>query len=245
MKTIKTLLLVGITPFLLSALTSCTDYQDEIDGLDGRVTYLESLVKELQSNIDALSAIVKAMNDGDFITDVKPTLDGRGYTINFKKYGIVTIIDGKDGEDGKDAAAPNIGVRQDPLTGDWCWTLNGDWLLVNGSKIRANGKDGADGKDGQDGQDGKDGKDAVSPQVRINPTTGMWEVSPDGGLTWISTGTKATGNNGSDGKDGKDGNQFFEKVTYEVTSEGEFMVVITKSGQTFRIPIYRPTTTTT
>ena len=108
-----------------------------------------------------------------------------------------------------------------------------------------------------------DGKDAISPQVHINEESGIWEISVDGGVTWISTGTSATGNdgkdgkdgkdgqdgkdgkdgkdgeNGKDGQDGKDGNQFFTSVTYEVNDSGEFMVVKTKAGQTFRIPIYK------
>lgn len=220
MKTIKTLLLVGMSSILLSALTSCTDYQDEIDALDGRVTYLESLVNAVNADLNALRVIADAMKDGDYITDVKPTPDGKGYTINFKKYGIVTIIDGQDG------TAPNVTVRQDPITGDWCWVINGEWLMVNGEKVRANGKDG---------------KDGITPEVRIDPNTGMWEYSPDGGTTWISTGTVATGN---DGQDGKDGNLFFQSVTYQITEDGEFMIVVTKSGQTFRIPIYRNTDNT-
>ena len=83
------------------------------------------------------------------------------------------------------------------------------------------------------GKDGQDGQDAVSPQLRINPTTLMWEISIDNGTTWQPTGTSAQG------KDGKDGNEFFYSVNYEVTAEGEFMTVVTKSGQTFRIPIYK------
>jgi hypothetical protein len=60
-----------------------------------------------------------------------------------------------------------------------------------------------------------------------------WEISLDNGETWQPAGTSARG------KDGKNGNQFFESVSYEVTSEGEFMTVVTKSGQTFRIPIFK------
>ena len=71
------------------------------------------------------------------------------------------------------------------------------------------------------------------PLLRINPETLVWEISTDNGTTWQPTGTSAQG------KDGKDGNEFFYSVNYEVTAEGEFMTVVTKSGQTFRIPIYK------
>ena len=77
--------------------------------------------------------------------------------------------DGKDGEDGKDG--------------------------VNGTdgKDGQDGTDGKDGQDGTDGKDGKDGRDGNTPQLRINPVTNEWEVSTDGGITWFSTGVKATG----------------------------------------------------
>ena len=185
------------------------------------------------------------MEDGDYITGVRES-DG-GYLINFAKAGPVFIKDGVDGLNGKDAEVPDIDIVQD-ADGYYYWVINGNYITYNGQKIRVNGKDG------------KDGKDAVSPQVRINPTTSEWEISADGGNTWTSTGTSAKGKDGANGKDGKDGadgkdgkdgkdgengkdgkdgNQFFMTVTYEVNSDGEFMTITTQSGQTFRIPIYK------
>ena len=228
MKTIKTLLLAASASLLFSTLNSCTDYQDEIDALDVRVTYLESLVNQVNTDLKALGTIVKAMDDGDYITSVTPTTDG--YVINFKKNGPVYIIDGVNGAD---AAAPDITVRQDPLTGDWFWVLNGEWLTVGGEKVRANGKDG---------KDGENGKDAISPQVRINPVTNEWEYSTDGGDNWTTTGQKATGQDGQDGQDGADGadgNRFFDRVIYDNDGDQEFFTIITKSGQTFKIPILK------
>ena len=45
----------------------------------------------------------------------------------------------------------------------------------------------------------------MAPQVRINPNTFIWEISYDGGNTWVSTNTYAKGKDGADGTDGKDG----------------------------------------
>ena len=218
--------------FLLGGtVTACTDYQDEVDALDTRVKALEDLVDRVNDDIDAMEVIVRAMEDGDYITDVRPTSDG--YVVNFKKAGPIVIKDGKDGRDGKDAEMPDIDVKQGE-DGNWYWVIDGVWLKgPAGELIRVNGRDG---KDGTDGKDGQDGKDAVSPQVRINPDTEMWEVSTDGGQTWTPTGTPS---HGRDGADGIDGNQFFLSVTYEVNGDGEYMVVVTRSGQTFRIPIYK------
>ncbi len=48
-------------------------------------------------------------------------------------------------------------------------------------------------------------RDGITPQLRINGDTNIWEVSYDGGVSWASLGVKATGENGADGKDGVDG----------------------------------------
>ena len=215
-----------VLPFYLFAClpiaTSCTDYQDEIDALDLRVKRLEELVSTMNTNIEALQIIVDAMEDGDYITGVRETADG--YVINFAKAGPVLILDGVDGLDGKDAEMPDIDVVQG-TDGNYYWVVNGEFVTHNGNKIRVNGKDG------------KDGKDAVSPKVRINTTTGEWEVSVDDGNTWTPTGTSAKGKDGTNGKNGADGDKVVLSVTYEVTSEGEFMTVTTNNGQ-FKIPVY-------
>lgn len=52
---------------------------------------------------------------------------------------------------------------------------------------------------------GEDGKDGVTPQLRINEQTNMWEVSYDQGKTWTSLNVPATGDKGDKGEPGKDG----------------------------------------
>ncbi len=52
---------------------------------------------------------------------------------------------------------PKISVRQDS-DGLYYWIVNGEWLLVDGKKVRA---------DGYDGLNGKDGQDAITPQFKI------------------------------------------------------------------------------
>ena len=224
-------------PLLLLSVTLCVfsachnDIWDAIDGLDSRVTKLEELCKEMNTNITSLQTIVSVLQSNDFITgvvEIKKDGEVIGYTITFGKHDPITIYhgqDGKDGVDGKDgqngsANAPVIGVAQD-TDGVYYWTLNGEWLLDdNGNKLPvsgkdgqngtngSNGQDGADGKDGQDGEDGKDGvdgqdgKDGITPQLKIED--GYWYISYDNGATWTQLG-KATGEDGKDGADGKDG----------------------------------------
>ena len=224
------LLLLGLTICLFSACHN--DIWDAIDGLDSRVTKLEELCKEMNTNITSLQTIVDVLQSNDFITgvvEIKKDGEVIGYTITFGKHDPITIYhgqDGKDGQDGqngadgKDGSTPVIGVAQD-TDGVYYWTLNGEWLLDdNGNKLPvsgkdgqngtngSNGQDGADGKDGQDGEDGKDGadgqdgKDGITPQLKIED--GYWYISYDNGATWTQLG-RATGEDGQDGKDGADG----------------------------------------
>lgn len=220
---------MGLTICLFSACHN--ELWEAIDGLDSRVTKLEELCKEMNTNITSLQTIVDVLQSNDFITgvvEIKKDGEVIGYTITFGKHAPITIYhgqDGKDGADGKDgqdgsANAPVIGVAQD-TDGVYYWTLNGEWLLDdNGNKLPvsgkdgqngtngsngqdgADGKDGQDGKDGKDGADGKDGKDGITPQLKIEE--GYWYISYDNGVTWIQLG-KATGEDGQDGKDGADG----------------------------------------
>ena len=225
---------------LLLTLTVCfftachKDIWAELENLDQRVTKLEELCKEMNTNITSLQTIVSVLQSNDFITgivEIKKNGEVIGYTITFGKHDPITIYhgqDGKDGADGKDgqdgqngsANAPVIGVAQD-TDGVYYWTLNGEWLLDdNGNKLPvsgkdgqngtngSNGQDGTDGKDGQDGEDGKDGADGQNGKDGITPQLkiedGYWYISYDNGATWTQLG-KATGEDGKDGADGKDG----------------------------------------
>ena len=209
------LLLLSLTICLFSACHN--ELWEAIDGLDSRVTKLEELCKEMNTNISALQTIVDVLQSNDFITSiVEIKKDGEivGYTITFYKHDPITIYhgqdgkdgqngaDGKDGANGQDGSTPVIGVAQDS-DGVYYWTLNGEWLLDdNGNKLTVSGKDGQDGEDGKDGADGQDGKDSITPQLKIEE--GYWYISYDNGATWTQLG-KATGEDGQDGKDGADG----------------------------------------
>ncbi len=162
---------------------------NRVTELEGRVTELENLCADLNANIEAIQAIVTALQNRDFITGVSDVMRGGkrvGYTITFSKGAPITIYhgadgvdgqdgtpgvdgtdgkdgvdgrDGVDGTDGRDGHTPVIGVRKD-ADGIYYWTLDGKWLLDDlGRKIKAEGRDGKDGADGEDGKDGADGQD--------------------------------------------------------------------------------------
>lgn len=244
----------------LSGILAVSCYDDsalraELADHESRISKLETLCKEMNTNISSLQTIVNAAASGDYITDVTPLMEGGeevGYTITFAKNGKVTIYHGQDGKDGKDGQdgtpgkdgvdvgeTPNIGIRLDE-DGIYYWTLNGEWLLDdNGNKVKAVGSDGADGNDGADGidgvdgvdgangTDGKDGVDGVTPQLKIEDD--YWYVSYDNGATWTRIG-KATGEDGKDGVSGGD------SIFSEVYQKDSYVYFILSNGDCYKVP---------
>ena len=194
---------------------------------------LQRLCNETNTNLSALQTIVTALQNNDYITSVDPlTENGKvvGYTIKFAKSNPIVIYNGKDGADGVDGNTPVIGVKKD-ADGIYYWTLDGEFIIVDGQKIKAQGTDGSDGSDGADGnngQDGTNGKDGVTPKLEIRD--GYWYISYDNGTNWTQLG-KATGEDGIDGKDGDsikvtqdENNVYFELADGTI-------ITISKTGQ--------------
>lgn len=181
----KRLFRTVLTALIAAAMGSCsmyddTELRDRLDDLDGKLASLEEVVNGINSDIDALQRIIEALEAEVTIDKVETGEDG--YVIYFSDGTSARISDGTDGAD-----APVISVAQDETDGLWYWTLAGNWLIVDGQRIKAQGIDG---------EDGKPGTDAVAPQVRINPDSKEWEISVDGGKSWESTGVVAEGGGG-------------------------------------------------
>lgn len=222
MKKLLSLLVCGLLLFGCGDKYDDSALRNDLNDLENRVTKLEELCKQMNTNISSLQTIITALQSNDYITSVTPiTNDGEiiGYTITFAKSNSITIyngtdgkdgVDGSNGEDGKDGVTPSIGVKQD-TDGFYYWTLNSNWLTDDkGNKIKAEGTDGKDGADGSGGEDGTNGKDGVTPKLEIRE--GYWWISYDNGTNWTQLG-KATGEDGKDGTDGKDGSSIFKSVT--------------------------------
>ena len=174
-------------------LAGCSEEYDDstlvgrVDDLENRVTRIEELCKQMNTNISSLQTIVAALQNKDYITDVTPFVEygeTKGYIVTFTKANPITIYHGKDGVDGKDGINGKDGVDgKDGINGkDGVDGKDG----ING-KDGVDGKDGINGKDGADGKDGIDGKDGVDGKDGINGKDG------------------ADGKDGIDGKDGTDG----------------------------------------
>ena len=194
------------------------EMEESIRDHEQRISALEELCKQMNTNIEALQTLVSALEKRDYITNISPIReDGKivGYTISFAYSDTVTIYHGKDGKDGqngangKDGYTPQIGVMKD-TDGIYYWTLDGEWLLDGkGNKIQANGVNGTNGTNGSNGIDGVDG---ITPRLKIE--NDYWYVSYDNGVSWQQLG-KATGNDGIDGENGEDGDSVFKSVTQD------------------------------
>ena len=206
--------LFAFAAFVVALVVSSCSYDDtpvwdKLNDHEERITALEELCREMNSDIEALQDLVEALEKNDYITEVID--NGDGYTIKFTSGKSITIKNGKDGADGNDGAngengadgkdgeTPVIGVKEEG--GIYYWTVNGEWLLdENGNKIKAvgtdgkdgeNGANGEDGADGEDGANGADGNDGVTPELKIED--GKWYVSYDNGASWVELGVAVEG----------------------------------------------------
>ena len=244
MKKLLSLLMCGLLLFGCGDKYDDSALRNDLNDLENRVTKLEELCKQMNTNISSLQKIVDALQDNLSISKVEQISDG--YIIHFSDGSTATIKNGKDS-----GTIPIIGVKQD-IDGCYYWTLDGEWLTdEKGNKVKAQGTDGKDGVDGEDGNDGVDGedgtdgtngKDGITPQLKIE--NGRWMLSMDDGKTWTDIG-QATGIDGTDGEDGVDGkdgtNGIFKSVTEDdnnvyFTLEDDSVITIPKNSR-FRIAI--------
>ena len=213
--------------FAVVALTSCKydddDLWNSVHGLENRVAKLEELCKQMNTNISSLQTIVTALQNNVYVTGTTPLMkDGKeiGYTITFSKGNPITIYHGKDGQDGEDGTTPTIGVKKD-TDGVYYWTLNGEFIMVDGGKIQAEGKDGTNGTNG------------TTPQFKIE--NDYWFVSYDNGANWTQLG-KATGEDGKDGEDGVGGDSMFSGVDYKTSTD--YVIFTLADGTQIKLPTW-------
>ena len=204
------------------SLASCSDYDDvalwnKSQDIDTRLTTLEELCEQLNTNISSLQTIVIALQNNVYVTGTTPLMkDGKeiGYTITFSKGNPITIYHGKDGQDGEDGTTPTIGVKKD-TDGVYYWTLNGEFIVVDGGKIKAEGKDGTNGTNG------------TTPQFKIE--NDYWFVSYDNGANWTQL-SKATG------EDGIGGDSMFSGVDYETSTD--YVIFTLSNGAQIKLPTW-------
>lgn len=222
----KRILFLALTVLLAAGCYDDTALWDQIKIHEERISKLETLCNQMNTNISSLQAVVTALQDKDYVTNVAPIKENGkeiGYTITFSKSGSITIYhgndgeNGKDGADGKDGSTPVIGVRM-ASDGLYCWTIDGDWLLdADGNWVPMTGKDGTDG---------------ITPQLKIEED--YWYISYDNGQTWNLLGKAVgeSGKDGADGADGENGDSFFKSVT----QDEENVYITLADGTEFVLP---------
>ena len=214
-----------LLPLLMCVLLllGCSDKYDDsalrndLNDLENRVAKLEDLCKQMNTNISSLQTIVTALQNNVYVTGTTPLMkDGKeiGYTITFSKGNPITIYHGKDGQDGEDGTTPTIGVKKD-TDGVYYWTLNGEFIVVDGGKIQAEGKDGTNGTNG------------TTPQFKIE--NDYWFVSYDNGANWTQLG-KATG------EDGVGSDSMFSGVDYETSTD--YVIFTLSNGTQIKLPTW-------
>lgn len=175
---------------LCVAFAGCKDDFDDselrkqIADLDGRLTSLEKLCAQMNTNISSMQTIVNVLQQNDYITGVTPITEGGntiGYTITFAKNKPITIYHGKDGEKGETGNTPKFKIEN----GRWLVSLDGgkSWEDVGQAT----------------GNQGETGTPGISPKLKIE--NGRWLVSFDEGTTWKDLG-QATGEKGENGNNG-------------------------------------------
>ena len=193
--------------------SSCSDEYDDselradIEDLENRVAALEAWQKSVNSDIQSLQSLVKALEEKNFITDVTPVKENGievGYTITFQTGESITIKHGVDGIDGE---TPVIGVAKD-TDGVYYWTVK------IGDAAAEFMTDGAGNKIPVTGPKGDTGDDGQTPYIGEN---GNWWI----GTT--DTGVKAQGDTGDDGQTPyiKDGNWWIGTTDTGVKAQGE------------------------
>jgi len=138
-----------------------------------------------------------------------------------KNLGVVVGADGKEGANGTDGVngTDGRGIKKTEVNaiGELVVTYTDDTTDNLGVIISDNG--GA-------------GTGAIAPRIQINASTNEWEISTDGGETYVSTGVKATGADGKDGADGEDGKDGANgiSVTGAIINNEKELVLIFSDG---------------
>ena len=227
----------------LVALISCKrldELETRVGGVEDRIGTLEervaALEEQINDNIASLQAAVRALQNHDYVTEVKDVLDAQGniigYELVFAKSDTRIIYHGQKGDPGN---TPAIGIAKD-TDGLYYWTLDGEWLLSGGQKVLAVGTPGTPGSPGspgapgtpgtpgtpgEDGEDGEDGLDGITPRLKIEG--GSWYVSYDEGESWNVLGVAT--------------DVATSELFTAVYRDGADLVLELRDGTVYRIPI--------
>ena len=194
----------------LVACTNIDDLEDDVDALKKRVTALETQVRDINSNTEALRELY---NEGTFITNIEEKSDS--YTLTLSNGKTVNLYMKND----NNLLCPIIGIDSE---GYWTVLYNKnetpERLTVNGQPVKANGESGK------------------TPTFNVD-SEGYWQVSYDEGKNYeyiykeeTTDKVSATGDGSAPAED-----KNFKSVTVE---NNELVLVLAgEDAPTIRIPI--------
>lgn len=161
---------IVVLAFIAVFANSCSKYddseiQDEIRQLQEKVNSLEKQCENINDNISQLNQLVKAQLDNDPVTSVRELPNSTGFELELLSGKKITLSNGLAGKDNT-GNAPVVGIRQYE-DGVWYWTLDNEFIVVEGKMLKVYGADGVRG---------------VVPMVKVE--AGYWLVSYDEGRNW-------------------------------------------------------------
>lgn len=173
----KYVLFISIMLLTFSCTQKIDDLDNRVDNLEKDVVELKEKIADINKSIAEFQRFIKASKNELRIKKVI-RLDEGGYRIEFENAESIEVRDGRDGRtgtdgkdgrdgrdgtDGRDGRNPVISVKED--NGKLYWTIDGEYLLHNGSKIEAS---------------------TITPRIRIH--NGQFQISYDNEKTWENLG---------------------------------------------------------
>lgn len=202
--------------FVIPFISCQKDWSDEVNDLLERVSKLESICDQANTDISGLKQIVSLLEANDYITSVNELADKSGYALNFLKGNTIVIKHGTNG------SYPVLGVEEYENVFYWTQKIGdapSSWILDSkGNKIQATGVNGK------------------TPVIDIN-THGNWTVDYGEGAQELKVNGKpvsATGKDGANGKDGVDGEDGYSPFQ-SVVDKGDYVEVRLTTGAVLKL----------
>lgn len=216
-------------------LVGCTkELTQKVDKIEKDLASLETRVAELEKSLNSevanLKTLINAVEKKIVVASATQTSNGWELVLTDGKK--VTLTNGKDGANGtngkdgvngtngKDGHTPVVGIKAE--NGVLYWTVDGEFILVDGAKVPATGAAG---------ENGAAGADAPVPSFEIDENGHLLVTV---GETKTDLG-KVVGENGANGTNGTNGDSWFSAV--EIV-DGNLVVTLADGETTLTLPVY-------
>jgi len=162
----KVLTALSVLAAMFCACTEIDELNSKVNELEDRMSAVEKLCDEMNSDIALLQKVAKAQEGYCYIESIQQLSDG--VAISFTDGSTYSLKNGEkggkgdkgiQGEKGDTGASPIVSIGVDG--GVSYWKVNDEWILVEGKKVSAIG---------------------VTPQMKIENQ--KWMISYDAGATW-------------------------------------------------------------